>query len=807
MKQILEFDDEFIGRDWLFLEIDQWLADESALPIFLLTGEPGIGKTAAASRLVQFSQGTAVPPEGCRRIGKNFLAAYHFCVARRAETTDSYNFVDRLVEQLSFIDEFTIAAPRDRGVNIELHMTIVKNDGSSTGVKYTPHNPDTAFVKNVIEPLQAVFAAGSTRQVVIMVDGLDEAEQAAGEETIGKLLANTRGLPSQVRFLLTTNRDSGVLRHFLSQGIPEFLIDAKAKQNQGDIFLYLQHSYEKNTILRESIELDGFNQQDFTERVSAACDGNFQYLKLFLADLTSGEQFLHSVTFPKGLDQYYQEYFNKRLDKNEWSKSRQYLGIVAMAMEPLNLDQVVALSGKKVQDVNDALPSLNWCFEPGSLLQGKFILFHNTLSDYLLNRARAGADFWIDPVEVHRQIIDTFLKTKKVDCTDCDPYGQNYLPAHLMSFIQLSQDVEIIRRDEKTLSRYRKALVNLLTNHKYLDRKARQAGLLAVQTDIRLAARLTSAPVHKLRLSFASQRLLKSAFENQEIVALPDEPAFELMRASLPDLSNPADEDRSIMLRTTVMGQVLLLRQAVVRAAPEAAIDSHREPLQQKQWQIEREAPGRSMRFRKELPEVGRAWVMVSAYPFPEGGSLLRQYTALAFDPQGIWKYFKWFRVLSSFVGIVISTSFLLQEILSWLLAPFYFYLIGQIGVAPTEFSTLVIKLTSSPADQARAAGLQRRYRTVSNLFLGVYLQLLLPAAAIGISTANLIVWWLAASGLLFLLSILANFLLLYRARRYRPLPGLWAPGVAALDLAAKIGVWLGLLSFLLAGLMVLILY
>ena len=37
---------DFVGREWVFDEIDAWLADPDAPRYFIITGEPGIGKTA-----------------------------------------------------------------------------------------------------------------------------------------------------------------------------------------------------------------------------------------------------------------------------------------------------------------------------------------------------------------------------------------------------------------------------------------------------------------------------------------------------------------------------------------------------------------------------------------------------------------------------------------------------------------------------------------------------------------------------------------------------------------------------------------
>ena len=67
----------FTGREWLFREIDDWLDDPKAPQFFILTGDPGIGKSAIASRLKQFS----VARDRLKSIGTSRKASSAACTS------------------------------------------------------------------------------------------------------------------------------------------------------------------------------------------------------------------------------------------------------------------------------------------------------------------------------------------------------------------------------------------------------------------------------------------------------------------------------------------------------------------------------------------------------------------------------------------------------------------------------------------------------------------------------------------------------------------------------------------------------
>jgi ATP-dependent Clp protease ATP-binding subunit ClpA len=68
-RDIKRLTEGFTGRKWVFKEIERWLQQDNER-FFILTGEPGVGKSAIAAQ-AQLTQ------------TRKDIAAYHFC-----QTTD-----------------------------------------------------------------------------------------------------------------------------------------------------------------------------------------------------------------------------------------------------------------------------------------------------------------------------------------------------------------------------------------------------------------------------------------------------------------------------------------------------------------------------------------------------------------------------------------------------------------------------------------------------------------------------------------------------------------------------------------------
>lgn len=415
----------FTGREWVFAEIDRWLAIDDAPHYFVLVGEPGIGKTAIAARLTQLCQ----------------VAAKHFCIARQADTLDPIYFTYSLSQQLSQLDDFPQAL-EEGGFHADIRINVETNYGQIVGLHAgniigTSTSADMVFNRKVVMPLKILYENGFKKKLVILVDALDEAVQQ-GHENISTLLANAQGLPSEVRFVFTSRPDSEVLRHFEREHIPYLLLNAQRSENLQDVREYIRRQTETSSSLCAMLAKQMMKPKEFVERVLTASQGNFLYVnQLLLAFVNGTQRFDVWNTLPKGLDGIYREFLRVRKvgrDIHSWRYYRPILGVLAAAQIPLTSLQIEHFTGLEEQAVTDVLQDIQQFLDPTQISQGQYKLYHQSIADFLSDKERA-QEFWIDLIPVHKGVV-TYYRGKTstwedVDWSKVDDYGLLHLMTHL----------------------------------------------------------------------------------------------------------------------------------------------------------------------------------------------------------------------------------------------------------------------------------------------------------------------------------------------------------------------------------------
>ena len=219
---IVERTRDFTGREWVFTAIDAWLAAQPAARFFLITGEPGSGKTAIAARLAQFSAGHMEPPGNCTHLKREFLSGLYFCSARDHHWINPHTFTETLAGQLAArYAEFATALLAGNQAQ-EMHFTVRQSVGDvSAGqvigihiehIDFKGVSPEDAFQWAVRKPLEALLHGRPDLQIVILLDSLDEALNYDGKISIASLITGTEYLPAGVRFIVTTSPEVDILR-------------------------------------------------------------------------------------------------------------------------------------------------------------------------------------------------------------------------------------------------------------------------------------------------------------------------------------------------------------------------------------------------------------------------------------------------------------------------------------------------------------------------------------------------------------------------------------------------------------------
>ena len=286
----------FTGRGWVFEKIQEWLADPKGDRFFLLTGEPGSGKTAIAARLTQFAQGAETYPG----LGGGFLHAVHFCSARDSVWTDPKEFARSLALQLAqSIPEFALAlkdiGEKTTNINVDLTVGTAQNSDIKgvvvQNLTISGLTGQEAFTQVIVNPLRQVRAEGFSQPVTILVDSLDEALAHDNDvkNTIVYLLSRLSG-DAKLRLILTS-RNEGRVKDKLVEYTELFLsAEEHLDENEKDVRAYIDTQFKQEEMLQNILQAEALDPEVLIEKLIKKSEGNFLYVRFLLESVASGQQ-------------------------------------------------------------------------------------------------------------------------------------------------------------------------------------------------------------------------------------------------------------------------------------------------------------------------------------------------------------------------------------------------------------------------------------------------------------------------------------------------------------------------------------
>lgn len=329
--------DRFTGREWLIESVDNFLRSHDRGYV-VVQAAAGLGKTAFAAWLARSRDWPC-----------------HFTRRRkgRAAATALRNLAAQLIARYELAEQF---AP-----------------GGML--------PETAGEPGWFDHVLRAAARNAGGQLVLVVDGLDEAEHVSGDLPLGL----PASLPAGV-FVLVTCR-TGTNLPALRQPWKLLAIEAEDRRNTTDLRQFLRHAAADET-LANLLERNDMTVTAFTRRLIDRCGGVWMYLRYVLDELRYGLRTLADLDqLPADLVSYYLESLTPPSDEPDWASTRlPLLATLAAAAEPLPIATLARHAGLATPGPAQALchgqlrPFLTVSVDDGDR---RYAIYHASLREFL----------------------------------------------------------------------------------------------------------------------------------------------------------------------------------------------------------------------------------------------------------------------------------------------------------------------------------------------------------------------------------------------------------------------------------------
>ena len=367
-------------REWVFNRVQNWLDDRSSQNrVMVISGNAGMGKSVTAAVI-------------CQRMREaDRLSGNHFCQYNNSRYQKPQLMLQSLACHLSS------SLP-------EYKQALVKQLSRNLGLDLNSMGVEELFSVLFKEPLSTVADPG--RNMLMVIDGLDESEYQGCNELLDVIANQFYKLPSWIRFLVTTRPATdimGKLKH-----LKPLQLDPDDEKNVDDIRAVLQKRLQR-VIKPEKVDT-------VVETLLLKSEGLMLYAHFLMLYIEENPSVLSKAdlesSLPLGISAVYSSYF-KRLEcelvKELGVKEENFLNLlcaITASREPLPLEFVSKLlvptrnsplAQRKVlraiSSVSSLLPIRDGCLH----------VIHKSVKDWLTDSSCYGEhDFIMDEKEGHR---------------------------------------------------------------------------------------------------------------------------------------------------------------------------------------------------------------------------------------------------------------------------------------------------------------------------------------------------------------------------------------------------------------------
>ncbi|XP_005402283.1 PREDICTED: protein TANC2 isoform X4 [Chinchilla lanigera] len=491
----------FVGRDWVFHEVDAQLqsSDASVNQGVVIVGNIGFGKTAIISRLVALScHGTRMrqiasdsphaspkhvdasrelpltqPPaahssitsgscpgtpemrrrqeEAMRRLASQ-VVAYHYCQADNAYTCLVPEFVHNVAALLCRSPQLT--AYREQLLR-EPHLQ------SMLSLRSCVQDPMASFRRGVLEPLENLHKERKIpdEDFIILIDGLNEAEFHKPDygDTIVSFLSKMIGkFPSWLKLIVTVRTSLQEITKLLP--FHRIFLD-RLEENEAidqDLQAYILHRIHSSSEIQNNISLNGKMDNTTFGKLSShlktLSQGSYLYLKLTFDLIEKGYLVLKSSSYkvvPVSLSEVYLLQCNMKFPtQSSFDRVMPLLNVAVASLHPLTDEHIFqAINAGSIEgtleweDFQQRMENLSMFLIKRRDMTRMFV--HPSFREWLIWREEGEkTKFLCDPRSGHTLLAFWFSRQEgKLNRQQTIELGHHILKAHI--FKGLSKKVGV----------------------------------------------------------------------------------------------------------------------------------------------------------------------------------------------------------------------------------------------------------------------------------------------------------------------------------------------------------------------------
>jgi tetratricopeptide (TPR) repeat protein len=460
---------DFVGREWLVEQV-QALLDDPGCRFVVLTGGPGVGKTAFLAHLA--ATHPQWPRYFIRRDSKDLI-----------RPGDANTFLLTIGGQLATLYP-SLFYPEILEVVVHQRIGKVKSGGEATAVRIKELHASPFYrvallaeqeIRQVagkavaveigrlvseprlvqmqdlqylglLDPARVLARENPEARIVVLVDALDELRYSPTEPDIVRALRELPDVPSNLRFVISSRPEAFLGQLLVRDDARELVLDVAGVNNHADLYAYAESAVDVDG-WGPALEQEGLTPEAFVDRLLGKAAGNFLYLKSVLGGIqqaledTAGQErlghLLRVEELPDELGGLYGHFltFIVKWAEDEFGATalreylRPFLGVLAVAQEPLNEEQIIAFAGIEREAVRDLQRELRQFVEAVDGEHPVYRIYHASFAEFLLDSER-NHDYWIDGQERHRCIASYYLADSSRRSTH-EGYAFRHLSVHL----------------------------------------------------------------------------------------------------------------------------------------------------------------------------------------------------------------------------------------------------------------------------------------------------------------------------------------------------------------------------------------